>query len=262
MDRDDRAVSEVVGYLIIFAIVMLAMSVIYVNSLSAMLRTEEQSYLANVDQSFKVMSFNINRILAGSAPAQSMEVRLRDSTISLLQKSTLNVSWMNRTSGGNDTTGVETLATVEHYFRDRKIAYEGGGVWTKSPDGGVAMLSAPPFIVDNTTVIPYATLSTANTSRSGRSLVHVELEVPCRVLGQCAPPVETKINATRVTLNVTSEYCDGWKTFFERTLEFAAAHFDDADCADNRVIANVTRRLSGANTTLHLADVAMQGSIQ
>jgi hypothetical protein len=258
--RDD-AVSEVVGYLIIFAIVMLSISLIYVNALPALQRSEEQNYLANVDQSFKVLASNINRILTGGAPAQSMEVRLRDSTVALLQKSTLNVSWTNN-SGGNDSTGVETLATVEHAFQDRKIAYEGGGVWTKSPDGGVAVLISPPLIVGNTTVVPYATLTTGNTSLSGRGLIHVELQVPCRVLGQCAPSTVEYVNASRVTLNVTSEYCTGWKNFFERSLGFAAAHFDDADCADNRIIANVSEKLEKTNTTLYLTEVAMQGSLR
>lgn len=261
--RSDAAVSEVVGYLFIFGIVMATISIIYVNAFPALQKSQDQNYLANVDQSFRVLSFNINRILTGGAPAQSMELKLKGSTVGILQKSTLNVSWMNRTSGGNETTGAETLATVEHRFLDRKIAYEGGGVWSRSAEGGVALLEPPPFVLGNTTVIPYATLSSGNTSRSGDGLVHMELKVECRVLGQCAPSVLGYLNASRVTLNITSEYCPGWKSYFERTWGFQSSHFDDGSCTgDDRIVANVTRWLGGVNTTLYLIDVTMQGVLE
>lgn len=260
-ERGNEAVSEVVGYLFIFGIVMASISLIYVQALPALTGSQDRNYLANVDQSFRVIAFNVNRVLTGGAPSQSVEIKLKDSGISILQKSTLNVSWNGQTI--NETTGAESLATVEHEFRSRKIAYEGGGVWSKSADGGVAVLLDPPFVLGNTTVVPYATLTSGNISRSGTGLTRIELQVPCRVIGNCAPSVTQVINATDVTLNVTSEYCTGWRNFFERTWRFTTSHFDDSDCdADNSIVANVTAWLGGANTTLHLVEASMTGSLE
>lgn len=260
--RSDEAVSEIVGYLFIFGIVMSAISIVYVNAFPVLQRSQDQSYLANVDQSFRVLSFNINRIMTSGPPSQSIEVKLKDSTISVLGKSNLNVAWRND-SLQNDTTGAMTLLTVEHLFSDRKIAYEGGGVWVKTSDGGVATLAVPNWILGNATDIFYSTLSTSNASRSGTGLTDIELVNSCRVLGQCAPTTVQYINASRVTLNVTSEYCLGWEHYFERTWGFQAAHFDGSVCgSNNRLVANVSAWLGGVNATLYLTQVSVEGYLR
>lgn len=256
----DEAVSEVVGYLFIFGIVMAAISLIYVNALPALQRSQDQNYLANVDQSFRVLSFNANRIIAGNAPSQSVELKLKDSSLGIMKKTILNVSWAN-ISEENQTSGDELLITAEHEFRGRKVAYEGGGIWVKSEDGSVGILSDPPWILSNTTTISYSTLATGNISRSGTGLTRMELLSSCRVLGQCAPTTLFYLNVSRLTLNITSEYCLGWQHYFERTWGFNnPAHFDGSVCGgNNRLIANVSAWLGGVNTTLYLTDVPLEG---
>lgn len=262
--RDDSGVSEVVGMIFILGIVITAISIVYAGGYPALFRARDQNYQANVDEAFRVLAFNINRVVSGEAPSQSIEIRMFDSSVSFLRKSTLNISFWepNATSGQNEPTfTLLSLMTVESERQGAKVAYEGGGIWNLYPGGGSAMLLEPPFVVDvnrSSVVIPVAAPLSSNGSVSGRGIARVEVERYCPSTGACIPSLRVA-TVYNLTLRIQSEYCPGWRNFLNTSL---ALPMDDSDCGDGAVRANISARLGPGPATLYLSTVNMVGGVR
>ncbi len=257
----DEAVSEVVGYLLILTLVMLAIGVVYAVGFPALSSVQDGSYLSNVEQSMRILALNAHRIATGSAPSQAVEVKLKDSTLSVLRTGTLNITFTNASGGKVTDFSNLDLLTVEADFRDRKIAFEGGAVWRKEP-GGTAMLReppSPPFTFGNVTVLPLLLISGANHSRSGSGVVQVILDDAGRSQGSAAPDVNSFRNVSNLVLNVTSEFCQGWKSYLNTSL--AIPIVENKGCSSNSLVVNASAKIPG-NTTLFIIKAEVTGDIE
>lgn len=254
----DAGVSEVVGFLLILTIVMMAIGVVYAVGFPTLNSIQDGSYIGNVEQSMRILALNAQRIATGSAPSQAVEIKLKDSAISVLRKSTLNITFTNGSGGRVTDFSSLNPMTVEADFRDRKIAFEGGGVWRKEPTG-TAMLRSPPYAFGNVTVLPLLLISGANHSQSGTGVVRVILDNAGRSQGSAAPDVSTFQNASRLVLNVTSDFCQGWKGYFNTSLSFPI--IENQDCSNSVLVVNVSAKISG-NMTLFITKAEATGDIQ
>jgi hypothetical protein len=237
---NEEAISEVLGYLFIFGIIVTAIAIVYAYSIPALYTAEDAHYLRNVDQSFLVLHYNANRIVTGSAPSQIVEVKIKDSSLGIYRKSELNLSFyvLNETSLQYEEENIFVpLLTVEHSYDDRNIAYEGGGVWVS--DGGVAMLAKPIISIGNTTVIPVAAILGNNSSIGGTAIVRIQLENWYRVM-YGGTTIEERKNITNLTLQISSDYCRGWRTYF---YELGFEEFEK-ECEEGAVAVNVTKKVN------------------
>ncbi|MBI4361961.1 MAG: hypothetical protein HY558_02190 [Euryarchaeota archaeon] len=266
--KDEEGVSETVGFIIVLAIIMLAISIVYGAAIPMVISAEETQYLKNVENAMVTLAYNANRIALGSAPSQSVEVKTRGAaSLSFTGRSTFNVSWYNDSRGRNYLN--TTLLTIEHQLDNKKLAYEGGGVWGDWAGKSVVISRPRPrFSFGNVTTLPVVAKSGANSSVGGTQVAHVDLENTCRSSGQCVTTMSEAVNATDITLGITSTYCNGWKKYFTDELGFnnlsgTPTHFEDWDCSDNQMVANVSKFLGWPrNVTLYILYPAVEGKVQ
>jgi hypothetical protein len=103
---------------------------------------------------------------------------------------------------------------IENQYIDTSVAYENTGAWVKYPQGRALMISKPVFAYDNNSlIIPMVTI-TGSKGTSGSGLIRVISDG-----GQLA--VETYNNVSKVEITMSSEYYEGWHTYFQESLEMA-----------------------------------------
>ncbi len=232
--RSGDAVSDTIGFLLIIGIMITMIGMIYAVSYPVLWDTQKVSYFDNVQQSFIVLGSNINRIMSDRTPSQSIEIQTLDANIEGGTSSTINVTWTNSTNSTDDfdcwdfpNCTAFNLLTIEHSRGGRTIAYEGGGVWEKYVGGGVATHLKPRIGKGSTITIPVA--SGSSSSAGGGGMIRISVRSPG------TPTVIEENDVKNVLVNVTSDYCLGWKNYFEVDLGASTS----GDCAGNSVVANL-----------------------
>ncbi|MEZ5335582.1 MAG: hypothetical protein R2741_10265 [Methanolobus sp.] len=211
----EDAVSEVVDFSITLGLMLLAISVIALAGYPMVEHLKESGHIENIKQSFSVLTPNMNKIAAGKAPSQSIELKMYGgSAVYITGGSYMNVTmdvWNDSTSSVDRISFERQLRMIENNYADTSIAYENTGAWAKYPQGKAVMVSKPVFAADNySLIVPMVTI-TGSRGISGSGLIRVIADG-----GQLS--VDTYRNVSRVEMTVSSKYYDGWENYLNESI--------------------------------------------
>ena len=152
MRGDDRAVSEVLGFVLVFGIIIGSVGLMAFVGFEAMTEYQEGEQLRNAERGMVALADNFNDVLRSDGiDERAGELALREGTITTGSGgAVLNVTV--ETSDGTvqplESDNV-SLGTFQYTTggREDTIAYEGGGVFRGDSSGNVT-ISAPPISCD------------------------------------------------------------------------------------------------------------------
>ncbi|MCZ7393396.1 MAG: hypothetical protein ABOK23_12300 [Candidatus Methanoperedens sp.] len=206
----EDAVSEVVDFVTILGILVFFIGIIGVAGYPMVKNAQDANNIENTKQSFIVLAANINKIVLGQTPSQSVELKVYGGTLSVNGSSTINITAIDST--GNNVTLVYTtqMRSIESTVGNTVIAYEGTGVWAKYP-GGNTLLVSKPLITNRSNVLVIPVVTMLGTSSIGGYGIS-------RVTASGAPGVILYRNVSNITVNISSSYWNGWKTYFGNVM--------------------------------------------
>lgn len=211
----DDAVSEVVDFSITLGMMLLAVGIIAVAGYPLVQHMKETGHQENIRQSFAVLTPNMNKIVAGKAPSQSIELKMHGGTVSVTGNSYINVTmdtWNGSSSSIEALTFERQLRMVQNEYKETSFAYENTGAWAKYPQGRTVEVSKPVFVYDNSSlVIPMVTI-TGSKGISGAGLIRVVADG-----GQLS--VESYENVSRVEITISSDYYQAWEKYLDDSME-------------------------------------------
>lgn len=142
---DDRGATEVLGFILAFAIITTAIGLIYSSGFGGLQDVRDDEQLKNVERAFDVMASNIEDVRRFGTPSRSTEVRLRDGRLVLRDSTEISVS-----VNGSSFSVNASMRPVMYRSSDEEtfITYEGGAVFRSSEENSV-MLREPGWIVSN-----------------------------------------------------------------------------------------------------------------
>ena len=215
--KSESAVSEVIGFILVFSIVMLAISAIYAVGYPTIQSSKENAQFQNMEQSFMVLQSNINTVAFGQAPVRTLKTSLGGGSLTVYPSE----GQIKVENGTGHVLYDVPIGAIEYEKNGRSIAYEGGGVWEKYPTGSAIKLSEPRIFVHGDNGNRTVSVSIINiSSENGISSVG----------GKGAASVVTRFNRVHtlepdyspgtVNITVTSYYyADAWGRYFNETLE-------------------------------------------
>jgi len=215
--RSEDAVSEMVDFSIILSIMLLATGIIVVAGTPMLENTQIMQHTENIRQGFEVLALNMNKVVQGNAPSQSVEMKMYGGSLSVAGNNNyIGIDLRVWNSSANDFEmkyPVDiTLKNIEDRFQDTAISYENTGVWAKYGNGQSVMVSEPRFTyANNVLVIPIANID-GTTSLSGSGLIRVTADG-----GRKA--VDTYENVSQVNITVTSDYFEAWGRYLNESLQ-------------------------------------------
>ena len=222
--RSEDAVSEVVDFSIILGIMLLAVAVIGVAGFPLVDHMQESGHAENVKQSFIVLTANINKIVFGAAPSQSIELKLYGGLVSVTGDGAINVTvqaWNESNSMIESYTFERQMRMIQNEYEDRFIGYENTGAWVQYPIGDALMMSRPKFVFHDGVLIIPAVMISGSTGISGVGLVRVTSD------GGLAS-VYSYYNVSQVDITIKSRYYKAWERYLEDTddLGMSSVGFD------------------------------------
>lgn len=199
-----RAVSDTVGYVLVFGLIVSTVAVVYVGGFGALADARDTQRFDNAERAFDVLDSNIEDSMVRGAPSRATELRLSDASLEFGPEVSFNVTtnksgeWYQRT----------IRPVVYSAGNDGELVYANGAVFRQYDDGAV-MFDEPRISDGDRTIIPYVdtyadsgNVSTHNTHRllvrtdvQGRDVVRFE-------------DVDAK-------LTVTSPRAEAWQRYLE-----------------------------------------------
>lgn len=229
----EEAASEVVGHVIILGLTITGIALIMLVGVPSIHNMQDMINVRNAEQTFTVLDSRTSKVALGESIQQLMNINLGGGTVTVVPNSSSTPSYMLFEMKNATTTMVNiniSMGKIIYRLGDREIAYEGGGVWSKYPEGSV-MLSPPEFNYNGITItLPVVSIyGNSSISGNGAASVQIEKNSDGTTLYPTSNPDYTNpisLNITETTLTIKSEYYDAWGEYF-RSINLV--HVDESE---------------------------------
>ena len=225
----DRGVSEVVAFILVFAMILGSVGLLYSTAFGAMTDYQETEQQINAERAMEALADNFNDVIRDNGVNQrSGELSLREGTVSTSGSGTTLDITVNKTSGADDSVTAD-LGEFTYRSDDRRIAYEGGGLVSAGDDGDWSLVRERPQLKcgNDAAVISLVTISSDDRSVSSSSGLEFTMEVEDRT-----STVYTDVDDVSVSVNET-DYDDAWTDVLsewdDSTATKGTCDFDDDD---------------------------------
>ncbi|GAB7008501.1 DUF7289 family protein [Halorubrum trueperi] len=227
---DDRGVSNVVGYVLVFSLVTVTIGTVFAVGITGVEDRREAERVANVERAFDVLDDNLRDVQRYDDPSRSTELRLSGGTLSLAETTRFELY-----NGSGGLVLEREYRSLTYRNGDTTIAYE-TGAWFRSDGGAAVMRSEPRFVAaDNRTTIPLVLLIRDGDPRvDGDGTVQVAASRRSNTGPDYAADDEGPFE-----LRIESDYADAWERYFDRTDGFPVNE-TATDAADRTVVVDLT----------------------
>lgn len=207
----DRAVSEVIGYVLVFGLVLTSIGLVSGLGIGVLedVRSAEQN--RNAETAFDVLHDNMAQLHTEHAPSRATEMDIGDSQLRTGDNVTVRVHLQLTGGSWDNDTSYTVRPVVQRLDEERNLVYEAGAVFRTNRDGGL-VVSDPPVLssADNVHITIPATRSTGTVSVSGGTVL-----VRGAVTDRDVVVSDTDGAYQTVVLNVTSPRADRWHDHLE-----------------------------------------------
>ncbi|MEF8872517.1 MAG: hypothetical protein V5A41_12890 [Haloarculaceae archaeon] len=215
----NRAVSEVLGYSLVFSLVIFSVAVVSVGGLAGYQNAEDFERQSNSQKAFDVLHNNLEDVYYQSAPSRGTEIDLGETGLTLEDPIVINVTVEG---ASRQEFQIESQPIVQDLGDDNELVYEAGAVFQTTRDGGI-IRQRPPMVLRGDTahiIAPNVRPATARSVGSGTVLIRAQSkgqEIRYRNT--------TRDPSAELTMNVTSPRSDLWYGYLTDR-----GAFDESDC--------------------------------
>ncbi len=207
--RNEAAVAETIGFIYIFAIVILSMSMIYVIGYPALQSSMDASIFESTEQSFIVLQSDMKMVAFDQVPVKNLKIQLQGATLSVTENSNITIEYSDEYS---NKSLPYTIGEIEFQKDDKILIYENGGVWKIYPDGSI-IVSNPRIYTDNINDMNMTTIGIVsikgNSYVSGKGITELNIRYNSSAINRTISPV-------KLTLRINSTHAPQWKSYLER----------------------------------------------
>ncbi|MWV64472.1 hypothetical protein GRS48_06490 [Halorubrum sp. JWXQ-INN 858] len=236
---DARAVSDVVGYVLVFAIVTATIGTVFAVGMVGLEERQSVERVQNVERAFDVLDDNLRDLQRYEDPSRATEIRLGGGTLSLADETTVTVGQVGADgewetdADGSELAVERRIHAVTYTSGDTEIAYE-MGAWFRTDGETARMRSSPRFVAaDGRTTLPIVRTRPDGdrTATSGDGTVQVSATAgPSPRYAYPASGTDPEA----VQVRIESPRAEAWARYLEDTDGFV-----DVDVADGEVVATV-----------------------
>ncbi|MBO4248141.1 hypothetical protein IL252_09975 [Halomicrobium sp. IBSBa] len=222
----DRAVSEVLGFALVFGMVVASVAIISVSGLGTLQDVRDAEQTNNAQRAFDVLADNMADIHQRGAPSRATEVSLGSAQLYTGENVTINVTAIDRdTADGNESVERSVRPIVYEGDGAQRLVYEGGAVFQLSRDGGFTTVEPPLVVRDGRVLVPIVQTRTERV----RSVAGSTVLVRANQQSSAVAVAGTGGQFENVSVTVTSPRWELWQQSFEQTALSACAPDPGAD---------------------------------
>lgn len=237
---DGRAVSDVVGYVLVFALVTATVTSVFAVGIGGLEDRRDAERTENVERAFDVLDDNLRDVERHGDPSRATEVRLSGGELSLSSTTNVTIEQVDSSGSrvGNHTT--RTVHAVTYTRGETTVGYDAGARFRT--DGDTTLFRSTPAFVSaegepNRTVIPLLRTRPGDgpTAESGDGTV--QISASAGVLRRFEYP-ETGVDPDAVRIRIESPRADAWERYLDEADGFS---IEPTETTDEVVVAEIDR---------------------
>lgn len=215
----ETAVSEVVAYVIIVAIVFIVFGLIFFNVTSIFASAGDNERVANAERGLEILQSNAERVVFGGTPRRTTEFPLGGGSVSVGgEKVRVNVTVVP--DSGEAVSRNRTLSPVRYELNRDILLYENGGVISASEENAEGeensvMASDPGWVIRDDSVTVQTVRTFGVGSVGGGQTATVKTESAGEAFTETIPEGETG-NVTVEVFSGNSPSQSAWALYMER----------------------------------------------
>jgi hypothetical protein len=255
----DRGQSSPVGVVLILGLTMTAAVGILVVGGDAIQGTQSSSEVGQAEQAMTQFDARAAQVALGDSDSQTVSLGGQGGSYSIQEDvgrvRLLHQNWNgtgcdcgtysgSKTEDNGNTTILynQTLGALVYESGDSQVAYQGGGVWRKDDDGAARPVSSPEFHYrDATLTFPLVRVEGSG-GAGGQVTATVRRVETTRDIypnqSETYPDDDREltnpVHQGNMTVEVTSDYCEGWREYFEERTDG-----DVSECNGDTVTADI-----------------------
>jgi len=212
-----RAQTEVIGFVLTFGIIVLAVGVVTASGYAGLQHAQQAEQVDNAAVAFQVLAANVDDLVQAGVPSRSTELKLSAAQLSLGDPVTVNVTV---------TSLADPNRTVSYALASRPIVYDArtgstvvysSGAVIRVDRGGVVLLRKPGWtLAADRTTLPIVELRARGPTSVGGST-----QVQVRTTRAEAPLLVSEPSPQRVTVAVTSPRATAWERYLRPRVDAA-----------------------------------------
>lgn len=212
---DRRAQSEVLGFILVFAVIVASTGIVYTVGFSSLedARTAEQ--LNNMERAYDILDDNVRDISRRGAPSRATEIDLGGGGFRFGEEVNITVTATNTTNASDNRSISATTRPLVYTLDGRSVVYTSGATIRENRDGSV-MTSSPEWVFGGQRVLLGVLTAQADDDREavgGQTSVLVRTRTRNRGAETLTTGSSSKAN---VTVEVESPRAAAWAQYFEQ----------------------------------------------
>ena len=225
LNEDENAVSDIIGFILIFAISIIAISLIMLFAQPVLDKSKDDISFSNMEQAFILLHSDINDIASGKSTIKTRDLNLIDAQLAFNSNSTIITIETELHDPITFNAG-----SIEYNINELIVSLENGALISNYYNG--SFITREPFIFTTNdldgqiTIINLIKLDGSDFSTGGEGIV--------RIIEQ-KNFSESYISQQyqNISIKIESPYADGWAHYFEKQGY-------NTSIQDSTVIANIT----------------------
>lgn len=228
MNSDTRAVSEVLGFILVFAVVLSSIALVSTVGLDQISNVRDVEQMNNAEDAFDLLATNVDDIARRGAPSRSTEMQLATGQLELAENVEVRFKGIDHSDVTvfNESYDVRPIV-YRGSTDDRAVVYAGGAIFRTNADGGTTVREPPLVASDGRVSMPL--IHTRSPDRAGRGggTARVRASHSQTVL----LATDTHGSYERVFVNVTSPRAQQWHDTLSKRGDFECL-LDESDTTD------------------------------
>lgn len=211
---EQRGVSDVIGFVLVFSLVATTVAIVSLSGFTALEDVRDAEKINNAQRAFDVLADNVEDVYDGGVPSRGTEISLVDAQLGTGSTITVNVTARNTTTSDNFTVSrtVRPIVWSDATNDGTELVYALGAVLRAQPDGGV-VITEPPFrLGSDRSVVRIVETAADQPQLFGGSTVLVRAtQSNDRVIAAEDPPP----GFDELWLNITTPRADIWNQYLD-----------------------------------------------
>ncbi|WP_323676720.1 hypothetical protein [Halorubellus sp. PRR65] len=145
---DERAVSDVLAFIIVFSMIITSVALVYGTGFSSIRDVRDGEQKANAERALEAVALSMDDIVKGQATRRGGSLNLGGGQLRVDDSTDVTVN----VDGGTFST-TESIRSFEYYMDDTAVAYESGGVFRRDGSASVAVLRPTMKCTDGSAVV-------------------------------------------------------------------------------------------------------------
>jgi hypothetical protein len=205
---DRRAVSDAIGFVLIFSLIVTTIGLVYVAGYDSLTTAQTGEQLQNAERTFETIERNFDDIERRQAPARAAEINLNGGTVSVESGASIRVN----VTGASFDRKIDT-GRLTYEKGNQRIDYENGAVVRTSEDFSEVLTDAKLECGEDVAVVSIVTIKPTDRTVSGTNIVTIyNRRVNATLL---YPTNRSGFQPDGVNVTVSSANADGWNRYLE-----------------------------------------------